>query len=261
MTTTQTEITSTPSPAPADPASSAPKPALVDRAFEALKTYGDGSSRADVMPIDDAMVASAGDARLRESLESRLVQVLKSGASRTAKEYACRQLSLIGSATAAPALGELLPDKALSHMARFALERMACREACDALRGALSKTAGLEKAGVIQALGMRRDVDSLPLVAGVLADPDLQVAAEAAAALGNLGTVEAAAALEAFRPKAPEALRPKVADACLACAERLLAEGKKPEAVAIYKVLAASEQPKHVRLAATRGMLIAAGGK
>jgi hypothetical protein len=248
-------------PASQEPVAPPVDPSALDLVFEALKTYGDGSSRAALMPVDDAMVASAGDARLRESIERRLAEVLKTGASRTAKEYACRQLSLIGSAASAPALGELLPDKALSHMARFALERMSCREACDALRTGLRKTAGLEKAGAIQSLGMRRDLESLPLLAGALADPDAQVVAAAAAALGNLGTPEAAAALEAFRPKAPEAIRPVVADACLTCAERLLAEGKKPEAVAIYKALAASEQPKHVRLAATRGMLIAAGGK
>jgi hypothetical protein len=67
--------------------------------------------------------------------------------------------------------------------------------------------------------------------------------------------------LEGFRGKAPEALRLAAADACLTCAERLLADGKKLEALAIYKALVGSDQPKHVRVAATRGLLAATGKK
>ena len=48
------------------------------------------------------------------------------------------------------------------------------------------------------------------------------------------------------------------ADAYLACAERLLADGKKLEALAIYKALSKS-QIKHVQLAAMRGLLAVAG--
>jgi hypothetical protein len=56
-------------------------------------------------------------------------------------------------------------------------------------------------------------------------------------------------------------VKPAVADACLACAEHLLADGKKAEAIGLYKSLAGEDQPKHVRLAATRGLLAAAGKK
>ena len=59
----------------------------------------------------------------------------------------------------------------------------------------------------------------------------------------------------------PEGVKPAVADACLACAERLLGDGKKAEAIVLYKSLAGEDQPKHVRLAATRGLLAAAGKK
>jgi len=52
-----------------------------------------------------------------------------------------------------------------------------------------------------------------------------------------------------------------VTDASLACAESLLAAGKNADALAIYKGVAKGDQPKHVRLAATRGMLTCAGKK
>ena len=61
--------------------------------------------------------------------------------------------------------------------------------------------------------------------------------------------------------KAPEGVKPAIADACLVCAGGLLAGGNKAEAILLYKSLNSQDQPKHVRLAATRGLLAAAGKK
>ncbi len=84
------------------------------------------------------------------------------------------------------------------------------------------------------------------------------MARAAAIALGDIGTAEAAKALADAKPTAPEATQ-AATDARLACAEDLLAGGKKAEALAVYKSLAGEGQPKQVRLAATRGMLACAG--
>ena len=70
------------------------------------------------------MVATHGDAAARKELETRLAAVLDSGGSRAAKDYVCRKLMMIGTAESVPALAALLPDKDLSHMARYALERI-----------------------------------------------------------------------------------------------------------------------------------------
>jgi HEAT repeat protein len=160
-----------------------------------------------------------------------------------------------------PAVAALLTDKELSHIGRYALERMPCPEAVKALRDALPKTKGLLKVGVVNSLGVRRDAESTKALVALLGDSDQQVAAAAAAALGAIGSSDAAKALAAFQAKAPEALRLTVADARLTCAERLLADGKKLEAMAIYKALSTAEQPKHVRLAAQRGLLAAVSKK
>jgi hypothetical protein len=95
----------------------------------------------------------------------------------------------------------------------------------------------------------------------LLGDANQPTAAAAAAALGAIGTTDAAKALNDFRATTPAGLKLAAADASLLCAERLRAEGKKAEAVAIYKALSTGDQPKHVKMAATRGMLSAAGGK
>ena len=127
------------------------------------------------------------------------------------------------------------------------------------MRTALPKASGLTKVGVINSLGVRRDAQSGPALVALLKDSDPEVAGAAAAALGAIGNAEAARALGAFQKTAPEKLRLVAADAYLACAAQLLADGKKAEAMAIYKALNVPEQPKQVRMAATRGMLAAAG--
>jgi hypothetical protein len=46
-----------------------------------------------------------------------------------------------------------------------------------------------------------------------------------------------------------------VADASLVCAERLLVEGKREEALALYTSLSAPDVPKAARLAAMHGII------
>lgn len=228
-------------------------PAAVDKAFETLKTYDWGNQRSLLKPIDDAVVATHGDAAARKQLESRLAAVLTTGASRDAKDYVCRKLTVIGTAQSVPTLAGLLPDKDLSHMARFALERMPAPEAAQALRDALPKLNGALKVGAISSLGARRDVGSVPALAALLGD-ETSIASAAACALGDIGTPEAADTLEKSMKTATAAMKPAIADARLVCAERLLADGRKTDALAIYRPLNVQDQSKYVRLAAIVGL-------
>ncbi len=233
----------------------------VDKAFDSLAKYDWGQDRNVLKAIDDAVVGSHGDAAAKEALAKRLADVLKSDAPQAAKDYVCRKLSLIGSAESVPALAALLTDEKLSHMGRYGLERIPCPDAVKALRDAVAKTKGLQKIGVINSLGVRRDAESVSALTALLKDSDKEIVAAAAAALGAVGTTEASKSLGDFQKDAPESLRLAVADACLVCAEKLLADGKKAEAMAVYKALAAGDQPKHVKVAAMRGRLAAMGKK
>lgn len=236
-------------------------PAALDKAFEALKTYDWGKDRSALQALDDAVAAAHGDAAAGKALETRLAAVLASDVPRAAKDVVCRQLSLVGSAEAVPALAGLLTNAELSQMARYALERIPDAAATAALRDALPKTEGLLKVGVINSLGVRRDAESAAALKALLENQDQQVASAAAAALGAVGSPEAAKALDEFQKQAPDKLKLAVADARLCCAERLLAAGKKLEAMAIYKSLSGEDQPKHVRLAAVRGLVAVTGQK
>jgi len=233
----------------------------LDKAFAALNTYEWGQDRALLSAIDAAVVASHDDAAAQKALSAKLAAVLPSSAPQAAKDYACRQLSLIAAADSVPAIAGLLGDEKLSHMARYALERISAPEAIAAIRDALPTVKGKVKVGVINSLGVRRDAESTAALTALLDDSDEGIAGAAAAALGKIGSADAAKALGAFQAKAPEGLKLAAADAYLACAEQLLADGKKIDALMIYKSLIKPDQPKHVRLAATRGMLAATGKK
>lgn len=231
---------------------------MLDQAFDELNKYDWGVDPKVLRPIDEAVVKAHGDEAARAKLEERFAAVLSSDAPRAAKDFVCRKLMLIGTAACVPALAALVDDEELSHMARYALERIPAGEAAAALREALAKTSGELKIGVISSLGARGEEASVEALAKELGASDPAVSRAAALALGSIRGAGAASALSKAKV---EDGAPTVAatDATLACAESLLAAGKKGEALAVYKSLAGEGQPKHVRLAATRGMLACAG--
>lgn len=233
-------------------------PAAVDKAFEALKTYDWGTDRNVLKPIDDAITAAQGDADALKPLEKGLVGALASGISRSAQDYVCRKLRLIGTSRSVEALATLLADEKTSHIARYALERIPDEAAGAVLRGALPKVSSKLKPGIIGSLGARRDKKSITVISKFLGFSDIQVARAAAQSLGLIGTSAAAKQLSRFAKKASGNMKMQAADACLVCAERLLADGKKSEAVALYNDLKGGDQPSHIRGAATKGILTAA---
>jgi len=229
-------------------------PAALDKALEALKTYDWGADRQAVKPIDEAVIAALGDAGARKDLELRLAAVLKTDVSRDAKDVVCRALRMVGTAGSVPALAALLPHKDLSHMARYALERIQAPEAGAALRDALPRVSGALKAGVAGSLGARRDAAAAGALIGLLNDRDAEVVIAAATALGAIATPEAARALATAARKAPKAARAAVIDGALCAAEQLSAAGKKTEARSLYRSLLRGSLPEHVKQAARRGL-------
>jgi len=235
--------------------------AEVNKALEILKTYDWGADREALKPIDRAIIATQDDATARKALEKRLVDVLSSGISRSAQDYVCRKLRVIGTAQSVEVLAALLSTEETSHIARYALERIPDEKAAKVMRDALPKVGSKLKPGMIGSLGVRRDKKSIPIISKFLGDSDIQVAKAAAQSLGLIGTSAAARELSKFVKKASADMKISVADACLVCAEQLLADGKKSEAVALYKELKGDDQPSHVKAAAMKGTLTIATQK
>ena len=151
-------------------------------------------------PIDQAIIASQGDAAARKALEKRLVDALAGGISRSAQDYVCRKLRVVGTGQSVEALAALLPAEETSHIARYALERIGDEKATQAMRDVLPKVSGKLKPGMIGAghasrhqehRGHREASRRLRL----------QVARAAAHSLGLIGTPAAAKELSKFAKK------------------------------------------------------------
>ncbi|MCW5554682.1 MAG: hypothetical protein KIS67_21295 [Verrucomicrobiae bacterium] len=241
------------------PTQTKPDAVALDAAFEALKTYDQGSSRGALMPIDEAVMASLESQSAQKELEQRLITALKKGGSAVAREYICSKLTMIVSEACVPALAAQLTAPEFATAARNALEAIPGAQATKALRDSLPGTEGPQKIGVINSLGARRDADGVRALTPLLKHDDVGVAGAAAAALGDIATTNAAKALREFQPQVPEGLRLRVADAILTCAERLLVAGKPADAQTLYRLLDSTAHPKHVQHAAARGLELASG--
>ncbi|MCX6874167.1 MAG: hypothetical protein NTW21_10220 [Verrucomicrobia bacterium] len=225
---------------------------MLDQAFDALKTYDWGVDPNVLKPIDEAIVATHSDAAARKELEARLIAVLKTEMPRAAKDAVCRALKTIGTAASVPALAALLADEKLSHMARYALERIPEPEAGQAMREALPKVSAKLRIGLLASLGVRGEATAIAPLQALLADSDPSVAAAAAYGLGAIRSLEAAKALVVTKPNA--GTKAAIADASMACAETLLAAGNKVAAKATYEKILASTPSKAAKAAATRGL-------
>ena len=187
--------------------------------------------------------------------EAALIKTLRSDVSAHEKEKACRRLKRIGTPECVPAVGALLDDAKLSHMARWALESMPYAEADKALRDGLEETEGRLKVGVINSIGVRKDAKAVDQLIPLLEDPDAEVAGAAARALGDIATEPAVEALADFRAEADGDLEVAAADGSLRAAQELTARGQNDVAAAICRDLRDEKWPGHIRVAAWVGLV------
>ena len=225
---------------------------MLDQALESLKTYKWGVDPKAVKSIQDAVVASHGDAGARKKLESTLADVLSTDVPRAAKDIVCRALKTIGTAHSVPALAKLLHDEELSHMARHALQTNDAPEAVKALVGAIDKAPKKIKIGIISSLGARGTGVPVAPLAKALTDKDSEISTAGALALGAIGSADAVKALGSA--KVNDTNRIAVCDAMLHCAENMLAHGKKAGAKTVYSKVLSIGPTKAAKIAADLGV-------
>lgn len=196
--------------------------------------------------------------------ESTLLEVLRSDAPLQRKADTCRQLGMVGTRAAVPALAGLLNDDSLEHWARYALEQIPDPAAAQAIRDAVPKLKGRHLAGALMSVGVCSSKDpshpldgDAPMLARFLRDQDGDVASAAAYALAKIGTVKASKAIEQALPHASVSMKPVLWDAALRCAGTLSRNGPDRDAAGIYDRLLASDAPVYVRVGAARGSVLA----
>ncbi len=188
--------------------------------------------------------------------ETSQFAILHSDASVSKKWQACQKLRVIGTVKAVPEVAALLTDKQLSQAARQTLEGLPYPEVDDVLRNALGKTSGLLKAGIVDSMGWRGKPASLPLLIPLLSDPDANVAAASATALGRIGGRKAIAALTTACDQSPAVVQAAAQASLLQCAERLREKNDKADAAAIFRGLYTDKYPLGIRTAAWRGLVL-----
>jgi HEAT repeat protein len=185
-----------------------------------------------------------------------LIRILKdASSSEFQKAKACQRLGEQGAKEAVPLLAALLSDEHLSVYARYGLEPIQDPSVDEALRAALTKLKGVRLVGVINSISKRRDAKAVPALTKMMHGSDVEVARASASALGHIGGAAVAKELQATLGKSTGMMKAAVADASLLCAERLLEDGKRDQALAIYSWLTATDVPKAARLAAMQGIV------
>jgi HEAT repeat protein len=229
----------------------------LDDLIPKIAAWDYGQDAAMMTRAADLIIDTQANPERRRQVAIRLAAVLDDAKTTpAARQFICKQIYRIGTKEAVPAVARLLNNDETADMARYALERMPCPEAGDALRAAMEKAKGTTKVGIINSLGARRDA-AVVAVLGKLAGDDNRAVAEAAlSALGKIGGAQAASLLaEAKRAagaNSPE-LVPAADEALLACAADLAAR-KDRKAEAIYKSLYDLKESSATRAAALKAL-------
>ena len=233
----------------------------IDTAFEAAASYRFGDSRRALAAAETLVQAAAKDPVARQRVAAQLAALLGSDATIEAKQFACGQLSLIGSAREVPALARALPDTNLTYFARLALERIPGDESLAALQAALAGASGSLRLDLISSLAARGSEQAVPDLARLIQAPDAATAGAAIRALGKIPGPSAATALRAAEGNVSAALKPQWAEALLQCASQLLTAGNTEKALPILEQLAGQGMASHIRLAAFPLLVSALGDR
>jgi len=233
--------------------------AAVDTALKGVAAYEFGNSRECLVAVTDAIRLTQDSPELRKELVEKLVAVLEGEATLAGKDFVCRQLAIIGTEDTVPILGAMLRSEETFSMARYALESMPYPAADAVLLNALGERSGISKVGVINSLGERRCAKAVAALEPLVLDREPMIATAAAIALGKIGGKDAAQALARLQQRAAPEVTGALERASLLLADKLRAEGKKEEAIAIYDRALKGAAPGHVRAAAFHGKVAALG--
>lgn len=232
----------------------------MEQQLEKVKTYDFGQSRQALTELSDEIRQAYGKPAELKKYEVALIDVLKSDATYAGKQYACRELSIIGTKASVPVLASMLTDQEYSDMARYGLERIPGEAADKALLEALPKAEGKAKVGIVNSLGERGCQPAAGAIGKLAGNSDKMLAGAAISALGKIGGPEAVTALDKVRDGVPESQKMLVYDAYLKIADKMVAGGNKAGGTKIYVGLNKEGVPALVRTAAIKGIANASRG-
>jgi len=232
----------------------------LDKNLKSIASYNYGDSREAIVEVKNFVRAKGNHPQTAKQIERRLLGVLKSDATLACKQFVCEQLSIVGGGESIAVLASMLTNAETSDMAIYALERIDGAVVNMAMHNALDKTSGKVKIGIINSLGSRGSDVSVWAMKKLVNGKEMAPAVAAAAALGRIGGENAVKILNEAKEKATGDLRLEITDSLLDCADGFVKEGKKEQALIIYKEFYGSGQAQRIRIAGLRGMVTVMGG-
>lgn len=194
-------------------------------------------------------VCKIKDKGARRAFGEALASQLGGDRPKGVQKYLIREIQVAGGKEAVATLGKMLLDEALCEPAAQALTAIG-QGAAEQFRQALPKVKGKSRLTVIQNLGVLRDAVSVAALRKAVTDADTEIRTSAAWGLANIGDEGSADVLMKAADVGPGWERIQATKACLMLAEKLLAGGKKNQAVRIYAYLRDTrkdESEKYVR--------------
>jgi HEAT repeat protein len=232
-------------------------------AWRALPAYRHGDDMTTLLTIEQDAIESMSTPEARNACAARLALVLEQPqATAAARQWVCLLLRQVGTPAEVPILARQLSgsDIETADAARQALESIRDATAVAALREFLPRADGRMQLGIIAALGQRRDVAAVPLLAALAAGADAPAANAAARALGFIGNPTAIATLRSLGEKSAVPTPPPLREPLLQAAEAAARAGDQTGSRAIHEFLFQKGQPATLRQAAAQGLLDAAAG-
>ena len=230
-------------------------PAEIAKIVRDAATYEPGQSREPFRRLEGWVGQSVSDADTRKVLEAGLVELLAPSSTFEARRFACKQLGIMGSKAALPALARLLKSDETAGIACLALTTYPPGKADEALRDALPSAPSSARIQIINTLGDRRDSEAAKPLAQLAGGTDRSVAEAAIASLGKIGDEAAWQAIASLRKAAAPDLGPALTEASVRCAAGLAASGNHKTAIAAYQELLVPSQPAYIRRASLEALL------
>jgi len=131
--------------------------------------------------------AEASESDKRQAVVKELLSLLGSERQEAERVMALRQLSLIATVDAVPAIAELAPDRNLREEVVFCLERIPGKTSEDALLGALANADDDFKPRVLAALGHRQAEEAMSACLEAMKSPDATLAMAGMKAAARIG--------------------------------------------------------------------------
>jgi len=225
-----------------------------DALLAQVTDYEYGQNRTKLMEFSDLVVEASKSESESKIVEESLLKFLKSDPSFPSKQFACQQLSIIGSEKSVSVLIEMVKDEKTTNTARYALERIPSKKVDEQLLQALESGSKKIKIGIINTLGVRKCKKAAAPIAKLIKSDDLDIAVSAASALGSIKGDESIKLLAAEINTSNKELQNIVANSYLLCVDNIAL--KHPlKASTIYNNVYNSELSVSTRQSALVGMI------